>query len=57
MANNAVVNYMVKKGFPLNRENYLALAYFGEDPPEKLSDDDKDAIKEMLAIAKKQKTK
>lgn len=55
MANNAIVNYMVKKGFPLNRENYLALAYFGEDVPEKLNDDDKDAIREMIALAKANK--
>jgi len=50
MAQNPVVDYMVKTNTPLDRETYFALAYIGESMPKKPSEDDVAAIEEIKSL-------
>ena len=44
---NIVLDYMKKHNIPLTRENYLAIAYFG-DPPDELDAEGEAEIPEEI---------
>ena len=47
VGSDTILKWMVEKGVPLTREEYLAYAYMGDPPPEELPEEIQDALTKL----------
>jgi len=47
VGSDIILRWMVEKGVPLTREEYLTYAYMGDPPPEELPEEIQDALAKL----------